>query len=120
MLDKLQRKMCMKKFVVAVLATLGVAAVAVPANAQAISIGGPGFGIGFGVGPAYGYDSYYASDWAGPTWGVGWNSGYRSFGYPASYGYSADWDGSDVALETYVAPPVRTYAVASERYVYPR
>src|SRR5205807_1293247 len=67
-----------------------------------------------------GYDSYYASDWAGPTWGVGWNSGYRSFGYPASYGYSADWDGSDVALETYVAPPVRTYAVASERYVYPR
>jgi len=120
----------MRKFVLAVLAMVGVAA-AVPANAQGVWFGAPGLGVGVGVGPGYGagpgYAPYYAAGWGGPTWGQTWGSygyrpfrGYRSYGYPASYGYSGDWYGSDVALETYGEPTTQTYAVASENYTYPR
>ena len=116
----------MKKFILAILAAAGVTAVAAPASAQGFWFGGPGFGVGIGAGADY--SPYYASDWGGPNWGPSWSSGYgygpgfgyRSYGYPVSYGYPSDWYESDVALETYPVPSVRTYAVASESYGYPR
>jgi hypothetical protein len=74
-------------------------------TAQGVWFGGPGIGAG----PAYGYGPYYAD------WGSIWSSDYAygpgvdhaAYGYPASYGYTSGWYGSDVALETYAAPLVR-------------
>jgi hypothetical protein len=118
----------MKKCILAIVAALATAATVAPASAQAVWFGGPGFGVGLGVGPSYGYGPYYGADWAGPTWSPTWRPhygywprvGYPAYGYPVSYGYSSDWYGADVALETYAVPSIRTYAFAPDGYDEPR
>ena len=70
----------MRKLVIALAAAISVTA-AVPASADGLWIGVPGFGIGIGTGPVYGYGPYY--DYATYSYG---HPG-RDYGHARTYSY---------------------------------
>ena len=97
----------MRTLGIGIAAAITLAAAVVPANAQGLWIGAPGFGIGIGVGPT----PYYGDYWRGPyAAGYGYAPSYAYQGYAyepqysyGSYGYVPD--------DSYAyGPGVRTYA----------
>ena len=49
----------MRKLAIGVAAACLTCAAIIPANAQGLWIGVPGFGVGIGVAPTYAYEPYY-------------------------------------------------------------
>jgi hypothetical protein len=49
----------MRKLAIGVAAVCLTCAAIIPANAQGLWIGAPGFGVGIGVAPTYAYEPYY-------------------------------------------------------------
>ena len=82
----------MRKLVIALAAAISVTA-AVPANADGLWIGVPGFGIGIGTGPVYGYGPYYDGYWGGRYWGNGYAyepaDAYSTYAYEPEVEYGA-------------------------------
>jgi hypothetical protein len=102
----------MRKVAIGIAAAIALAAV-VPANAQGLWIGVPGFGIGIGTGPTYGYGGpYYNDGYYGPNYAAGgyaYEPGYEygSYGYVPDSGYAA-----------YSYEPGVTYRYATDDYRY--
>lgn len=106
----------MRKLVIALAAAITVTA-AVPASADGLWIGVPGFGIGIGTGPAYGYGPYYDGYWGGRYWGNGY--AYAPAGTYSTYAYEPEVEYGAYAYEpaygyaTYAYEPAYGYATYS-------
>ena len=101
----------MRKVVIGIAAAVTLAAV-VPASAQGLWFGVPGFGVGIGVAPTYAYESSY---WANPYWGAGYgyqpSYAYQSYAYEPEYEYDSYAYVPDDGYAAYpYGPRIRTYA----------
>ena len=98
----IRRRNQMRKVAIGIAAAIALASV-VPANAQGVWIGVPGFGIGIGTGPTYGYGGpYYNDDYYDGSYA--YEPGYGSYGYVPD-GYAA-----------YSYEPRVTYGYATDGY----
>jgi hypothetical protein len=113
---KKSKEIRMRKAAIGIAAAVTLAAV-VPASAQGLWIGAPGFGVGIGVGPTYAYDDGgYA-----PSWGAGYrygpSYGYQTYAYEPAYEYDSYAYVPDDGYAAYsYGPPLRTYAYESDSY----
>jgi hypothetical protein len=78
----------MGKLAIGVAAACLTCAAIIPANAQGLWLGAPGFGVGIGVAPTYAYEPYY--------------DGYRGAPYAPGYAYEPSVAYSTYAYEPYV------------------
>jgi hypothetical protein len=90
----------MLKLAIGVAAAFLISA-AVPASAQGLWIGAPGFGIGIGVAPTYAYEPYY-NGYGGPYGGPG-------YAYEPSVAYSTYAYEPEVEYDSYAYAPTYSY-----------
>ena len=95
----------MRKLVIALAAAISVTA-AVPASADGLWIGVPGFGIGIGTGPVYGYGPYYDGYWGGRYWR-------NEYAYEPTGAYSTYAYEPEVEYGAYAYEPAYGYATYS-------
>lgn len=79
---------------------------AVPANAQGLWIGAPGFGIGIGVAPTYAYEPYYNGYWGTPY-------GSADYAYAPSVADSTYTYAPEVEYDSYAYAPAYSYGIYS-------
>ena len=79
---------------------------AVPANAQGLWIGAPGFGIGIGVAPTYAYQPYYNGYWGTPY-------GSADYAYAPPVAYSTYTYAPEVEYDSYAYAPAYSYGIYS-------
>jgi hypothetical protein len=95
----------MRKLAMGVAAACLTCAAVVPASAQGLWIGAPGFGVGMGVAPAYAYEPYYGGYLGTPYVGT-------DYAYEPSVTYST------YAYEPYAE--YGAYAPRAQVYAYER
>ena len=106
----------MRKLAIGVAAACLTCAAIIPASAQGLWIGAPGFGVGIGVAPAYAYEPYYGGYWGGPYVG-------SAYAYEPSVAYSTYAYEPSVEYDTYAYGPAYSYGAYAPRaqvYAYER
>src|SRR5262245_17161148 len=89
----------MRRLAIGVAAACLTWAAIMPANAQGLWIGAPGFGVGIGVAPAYAYEPDYGGYWGNPYVGT-------------DYAYEPGVADSTYAYEPYVEDDAYAYGPA--------
>src|SRR5262245_19936296 len=106
----------MRKLAIGVAAACLTCAAVMPASAQGLWIGAPGFGVGFGVAPVYAYEPYYGRYLGTPYVGT-------DYAYEPRVAYSTYAYEPDVEYDTYAYGPAYTYGAYAPRaqvYAYER
>src|SRR5262245_721431 len=106
----------MRKLAIGVAAACLTCAAVMPASAQGLWIGAPGFGVGFGVAPVYAYEPYYGRYLGTPYVGA-------DYAYEPRVAYSTYAYEPDVEYDTYAYGPAYTYGAYAPRaqvYAYER
>lgn len=103
----------MRRLAIGVAAACLTCAAIMPANAQGLWIGAPGFGVGIGVAPAYAYQPYYDGYWGAPY--VGTDYAYEPGVAYSTYAYEP------YEYDTYAYGPAYSYGTYGPRvYAYER
>jgi hypothetical protein len=77
----------MRKLAIGVAAACLTCAAVMPASAQGLWIGAPGFGVGIGVAPAYAYEPYYGGYLGTPYVGADYAYSYGAYAPRQVYAY---------------------------------
>jgi hypothetical protein len=102
----------MRRLAIGVAAACLTCVAVMPANAQGLWIGVPGFGVGIGAAPAYAYTPYYDGYWGTPYVGT-------DYAYAPAVAYSAYAYEPDVEYDAYA--PTYSYGTYGPRvYAYER
>ena len=102
----------MRKLAIGVAAACLTCAAIIPANAQGLWIGAPGFGIGIGVAPTYAYgpyDGYWGTPYVGTDYAYEPSVAYSSYAYEPNVEYDSYAYGPAYGYGTY-GPSSRVYA----------